>query len=208
MAFRNVLRLFYGRRPLAELFGRYGDALTRYGKLLDGLCGAQPELKSRLADRERDARMLAAAEPSGSFSHTVSLLEQLAADQAWDLLREQAERHVSSSDRSVAISAKRMLALSLAQSDEADDRAKAVEIIRALIEDGVAEPRDLGSLAALLLAMRRFDEAKAAVLDGIERFPTQSNEYLVSIGQRIVEATGDRAFRETLAATRATKRQT
>jgi predicted phosphodiesterase len=207
MAFRNVFRVFYGRRPLPELFSRYGDAVRHYGSLLDGLCSTQPQLKARLADRERDALMLAGAESSGSFSHTVSLFEQLAADQAWDLLREQAERHVSSHDRSIAIPARRMLALSLAQSAEANDRAKAIEIYRSLIGDNAAEPRDVGNLVTLLLATGRFDEAKAAVLDGIERFPADAKEYLGSVGQRIVEATGDRALRETLAVTKATKRQ-
>jgi hypothetical protein len=207
MATRNVLRVFYSRLPLAELFGRYGDALGQYGALLDDLCGAQAELKARLAEREMDAKMLAAAEPHGSFSYTVSLFEQLAAEQAWDLLREQAERHVTSDDRTIAIPARRMLALSLAQSDETDDRDRAVEIYRSLIAETVAEARDMGNLATLLIAAGRFDEARATVLDGMERFPADTREYFVSIGLRIVEATGDRAFREKLGTTRATKRQ-
>src|SRR5207245_1361556 len=95
-----------------------------------------------------------------------------------------------------------MLALSLAQSDEPADKARATALYRALIEDGVAEPRDLGNLATLLTAAERFDEAKAIVLDGLRRFPADARDYFVSIGLRIVEATGDRMFREKLGTTK------
>jgi len=208
MAFRNVLRVFYNRLPLPELFRRYGDAVERYATLLDGLSSAEPELKARLADRETDARMLAVAEPQRAFSHTVSLWEQLAGEQAWDLLRDQAERHVTSADPAIAVHARRMMALSLAHSDEAADKAGAAVLYESLVEEGAAEPRDFGNLATLLMAADRFDEAKSVVLGGIGRFPSGAIEYFVEIGLRIVEATGDRAFREKLGTPKAAKRRT
>jgi hypothetical protein len=170
---------------------------------LDNLCKGQADLKARFAEREHDAQMLAAVEPQRPFSYTVSLFDQLAADQEWTLLREQAERHATSSDRVIAIPARRMLAFSLAQSDEAVDRGRAVEIYGSLVAEGAAEPRDQGNLATLLIGAERFDEAKATLLDGLGRYPEDASDYFVSIGLRLVEATGDRAFRETLVATKA-----
>ena len=203
MAFRNVLRVFYKRLPLSELLNRYGDRIEQYAIALDNLCKAQADMKARFAEREHDAQMLAAVEPQRPFAYTISLFEQLAADQEWTLLREQAERHATSSDRAIAIPARRMLAFSLAQSDEAGDRGRAVEIYGSLVAEGAAEPRDQGNLATLLIGAERFDEAKATLLDGIGRYPGDASEYFVSIGLRLVEVTGDRAFRETLVATKA-----
>jgi hypothetical protein len=204
-AFRNVLRVFYKRLPLRELLNRYGDGIERYEVLLDNLCKAQPEQKARFAEREHDAQMLAAAEPQRPFSYTVSLFEELASNQEWVLLRDQAERHAASDDRAIAIPARRMLALSLGQSDEAGDRRRAVEIYRSLVAEGVAEPRDQGNLATLLIRAECFDEATATVLDGIGRYPADARDYFVSIGLQIVETTGDRASREKLVATKATR---
>jgi hypothetical protein len=134
-------------------------------------------------------------------------LEQLAAEHAWDLLREQATRHAEAKDAAIAIPAKRLLALSLAHSVDGADRDSAVAIYRALVADGTADRRDHGNLATLLIDSGRLDEARVAVLDGMERFPGEERDYFVSIGLRIVEATGDRAFREALMTTTAAKRR-
>src|SRR5262249_26779238 len=204
MALRNMLRVFYKRLPLSDLLERYGDRIEQYAVLLDSLCKAQPELKVRFTEREHDSQMLATVEPQRPLYHTVSLFEQLAADQEWMLLREQAERHANSDDKAIAVLARRMLALSMAKSDEASDKLRAVEIYGSLVADGAAEPRDQGNLATLLLGAERFDEAKAVILDGIGRYPEDARDYFVSIGLRIVEVTGDRPFRESLSPTNPT----
>ena len=197
MALRNVLRTFYGRKQLLEVLDQYGDAVGRYGALLEEFSGVHADVKSRLATLEQDARMLAGTEPCGPFAHTLALLDQLAREHEWVSLREQAERHSTSEDNSIAIPAKRMLALSLTHSGDGIDRGKALEIYRALVAGGVAQTRDLANLAALLLDAERFDEAKATVLEALERRPAET-EQLIAIGHRIVEATGDRVFRERL----------
>ena len=38
VAFKNVLRVFYQRVPLADIFARYGDAVGHYGMALDDEC--------------------------------------------------------------------------------------------------------------------------------------------------------------------------
>ena len=59
---------------------------------------------------------------------------------------------------------------------------------------------DAGNLAILLMEVMGNDsleEAKAVVLKGISNFPLKA-DYYVEIGQRIVEATGDKNFRQQL----------
>jgi len=199
-AFRNVVRVFYGRMPLADLVARYGEPVAQYGAILQEIGGSWPELKARLADQEKDARMLAEAEPQKGFSHTGALLAELAAAHDWDLLREQAARHLESPDRTVAIQARRMLALGLAQSEEAADRAAATELYRSLAKEGLAEAADVGNLATLLVDAGSFDEARVVLLDGVGKFGADAPGGFLEIGQRIVEATGDREFRKELEA--------
>jgi len=200
MNFRNALRVLYRRVPLSDIFARHGEAVGRYGTTLEELCNAQPTLKARLAEQENDAQMLAAAEPSEFFSHTGALLAELAAAQDWGPMREQARRHLDSPDLPVAIQAKRMLALGLAHSDEAADKQAAIELYRSLPQDASAEISDAGNLATLLIDVGRMDEAKAAVLGGIGKFPAKAVDYFFEIGQKIVEATGDRTFRKQMEA--------
>ena len=200
MGFKNVLRVFYKRVPLSELFARYGDAVRHYGAALEENCEANPELKTRLDEQEKDARVIATAEPQASFSHTTALLEELAGAHEWGLLRAQAERNMDSSDRPVALHAKRMLALTLAHSQEASDKAAATQLYQSLIQEDPTNATDAGNLATLLINTGSFEEAKRAVLDGIEKFPAKAAGYFSQIGLMIVDATGDREFRKKLEA--------
>jgi hypothetical protein len=200
MVFRNALRVLYKRIPLSQILAQHGAALRGYGALLDELCEADAALKERLDAQERDARVLANTDWPSSFSHTAGLLTDLAAAQEWDLLREQSLRHMDSLDPTVAILAKRLLALGLANSSEADGKETAIGLLRSLTETESADPRDAGNLATLLFETSNFDEARTVVLEGIREFPAQA-DYFVAIGQRIVEATGDREFRMQMEAT-------
>jgi hypothetical protein len=200
MAFRNVLRVFYTRVPLPDLFARYGDPVAQYGATLERMCAAHAALKDRLADHEKDAETMAATEPQDAFSHTAAMLADLAAAKEWVLLREQAERHIEAPNATVAILAQRMLALSLANSDEAADKVQAIKMYRAITAGDFAEAIDAGNLAILLMGDGNHDEAKAAVLAGIGRFPLDRVDYFVQVGQKIVETTGDRDFRKRMEA--------
>lgn len=200
MAFRNALRVLYKRVPLSDILVRHGAAVEQYGDFLRELCDADSGLQGRLADQEKDAQILASTEPPESFSHTAALLADLVDAQEWALLREQAQRHVDSCDPGVAIQAKRMLALSLGRSDEAADKETAVELYQSLAGAESGEISDTGNLATLLLEAGRMDEAKAAVLGGIRKFPAKA-AYFFEIGQKIVEATGDKDFRKQMEST-------
>ena len=197
MAFKNVLRLFYKRLPLPDLFARYGDAVGRYGAALEESCNADSELKLRLAQQEKDATAIANTEPQADFSHTGTLLVELATAHEWEALRAHAKRHVDSTDGAVARQSKRMLALGLANSDEAADKADGTALYRLLIQEGLAESTDAGNLAILLIGAGSFEEAKGVVLNGIQKFPARA-DYFLQIGSSIVQATGDRGFRKKL----------
>ena len=161
---------------------------------LISLCESTSELADRLKDHNRDSRLLEGSEPRESFSHTLDLLDELAKDHAWDLLREQAERRLGIEDSGVLVVARRYLALGLANSYEQTERARAVEYYRCLSQSDHCDFTDLGNLASLLFQEESMDEARDAVLDGIRRFPEKVS-YYVEIGHQIVEATGDREFR-------------
>lgn len=198
MAFKNVLRVLYKRISLSDLFVMHGDAVGQYGATLEELCNAHPALRARLAEQESDAQTLASAGPREPFSHTGALLAELAATQDWGLLREQAERHLDSPDRTVAIQAKRMLALSLAHSEEPADKATAIDLYRSMTKGDSLEASDAGNIATLLIEAESFEEAKAIVLNGIETFAAKATEYFFQIGLKIVETSGDRKFRKQL----------
>lgn len=205
MAVRNPLRLFGGRMTLANFFTRYGAAVERYGILLKELSATEPALRQRLEEREVDARALAGVEPLQPFAHTLALLRDLATDRDWDSLRAQAERHLDSSERTVAIEARRMLAMCLSQSTEESDIQRAAALYMEVCADVLAIAADLAALATLLTDMDNHGAAKEAVLAGMRRFPDAADRF-VAIGQRIVGATGDRAFRDELSAQRAGRR--
>ncbi len=200
MVFKNALRVLYKRVPLSDIFIQHGSAVAQYGTTLEELCGTDSALKDRLTAQQDDAQMLAGAEPTDSFFHTGALLAELADAHEWGLLREQAQRHLASPDPTVAIQARRMLALGLAHSDETADKEAAIKLYLSMTEDESAEISDFGILATLLIDARRMVEAKAVVFGGIAKFPANRADYFLQIGQRIVEATGDRIFREQMKA--------
>ena len=198
LTFRNVLRVLYARQPLDEIFRQHGEAVAAYCVVLAALCDAEPALKARLDEHEGDAVRLAGGESPISFAHTTALLRELADAGDWGLLGEQAERHVEADDPKLALEAKRMLALALANSPEAADKQAAIDIYRSLAESEGADPTDTGNLATLLYETGAGDEASTVVLHGITVCPPERLDYLAQVGQRIVEATGNREFRDQL----------
>jgi hypothetical protein len=206
MAVRNALKLFSGKKRIGEILANCGEPVARYGEMLIDLSKVDSQLRSKLAQREHDARMLAGAEPRQPFAHTVDLLKQLRDAQDWNALRQHAERHVGSNDIPTAAIAKRMLALCLGRSTESRDCEKAVTIYRELAASSEAEAEDVAALAELLSALGDHNGAKTEVLNGIEKFPDSTEGFIV-IGQNIVKATGDRDFRKILQARKARGRK-
>ncbi|MDE0684891.1 MAG: metallophosphoesterase [Candidatus Poribacteria bacterium] len=194
MRFRNVLHILYNREPLSEILVQHGDSIKQYGEALTVACETDSALRERIEAYDRDSQLLT-SEPQEAFSHTLDLLDELASAQEWSDLREQAERYLGFANLTVSSQAKRMLALALANSDESTDKEKAIQYYQSLAESETVVFTDLGSLAILLADARCTDKAKGVVLNGIKKFPAKA-AYFSEIGQKIVEATGDRNFRE------------
>jgi hypothetical protein len=200
LAFRNALKVMYGRLELGVILAKHGDAVVAYATALSDLCDADGSLRERLDRQEADARSLAEVEPVLPFTHTIDLWKELAADHEWDLLREKVEHHVASQDEALATQATRMLALALASSDEQDTKRRAIELYRTLVVLEPPEPSDFVNLARLLVDTHQADDAKSVVIMAIQRCPATATHRLYSVGQIIVEATGDREFRDQLTA--------
>lgn len=198
MVFKNALRVLHKRVPLTDIFAQHGESVVKYGAALEMLC-KNPAIRARLEECEKDGQMLANALNQDSSGHTGALFSELLTAQDWPLLRVHAERHAESPNQALAVQAKRMLAMCLAQSGEPADRGTAIELYRVLVQSHSASGSDFGNLATLLIENDNFDDAKAMVIAGIEQFPSNA-EHLSQIGQRIVESTGDRNLRERLAA--------
>ena len=200
MTFRNALQVLYKQDNLSEIFAQHGAIVTAYNAILCDICNADSKLASRLDDRESDARSLvdmSTVDTPTTFAYTSAFLKELADEQDWYILRDQAQRHVDSSDETIAVLSKRFLALSLAHLDEPGNNEAAIEIYRTLVNADSSEFRDTIYLARLLIHSSECDEAKAVVLEGISNFPAKS-EVFREIGQEIVAVTGDRDFREKL----------
>ena len=198
LRFGNVLTVFYGRHPLADLLAQHGQAVRVYGADLRARCQSDAMLASRLAQQDTDVRKLFATQPKVSF--VVDLFADLVLSQEWELLAKQARRHLENPDAPTQVQARRMLAFALAHSAKDNDRTEAIRAYEALIHVGLAEAQDRGNLAALLLDTSRSDDAKTVVLDAIASSPREALELFNGIGQRIVGQTGDREFRKQLEA--------
>lgn len=196
LRFGNALTVFYGRQPLSELLAQYGEVVKDYGADLLFRCQSDAVLGSRLAQQDADVRNLLASQPQVSFA--IDLFTDLVQSQDWELLAQQAKRHIENPDAQTQVQARRMVALALAHSSEVDNRNDAICAYQALIHDRLAETQDRGNLATLLLDTGRSDEAKGVVLQAIAVCSREELGYLNTIGQRIVGQIGDREFRKQL----------
>lgn len=195
--FKNILQVFLGRQSLSNILSIYGSPILKYGESLIAACNNDTILGERLKEYDMDSRKFANTRPRTMFAHTLDLLRDLAESQDWDQLRERAERCICSENHDVAVQSRRMLALSLAQSESAKDAEEAIYGFKALAESISAEFTDFGHLATLYASSGNTEDAKKALLAGIEKFPRKGS-YFFEIGQRIVAATGDRALRTIL----------
>lgn len=196
--FRNALHVLYPRLSLTRIFELHGEVVTAFGATLGGLSSTHRALETRLDALEADARALAEIESSESVPHAVAMLDDIGAKGDWPLLRKQAERHIGSPFRSTATKARRMLALACAQSGERGDKQTAVSLYRELNETEALDPTEFTILATLLLEVGEPQSAKDVILQGIATCNVQAIGQLVEAGHIVVEATGDREFREKL----------
>ena len=156
----------------------HGAMFGQYLTALDTMCTKVPGLRDRLVELEEDAQRLAGTEPKKAFLHTRHLLEELAEKREWNLLMEQAERHLDSDDLSLATQSTKMYALSLAQIGGSANCARAIGYYRQLVTSNRGDFDDLHTLAVLLTNVDQFEEAVRIIFSGIESFPSQMSAFL------------------------------
>ena len=195
----RAVRLLHGRKSLAEILTAHGNPIRPFVGRLKALSEQEPVVKDYL---KMQNKVRARRRPVGNgapLRHTVDLLMDLMRTDDWDDARNLAERNIDVSEGSSRVRIARILAQCLARSTEESDKARAVELYSEVVESEQADSGDWGALATLMTELKSFDEAKTVIRDGIRRFPDQSQAF-VEIGMRLVEASGDRDFRDSLIA--------
>ena len=199
LTFLNALQILSGRMPLSEILAMHGSVLLTYMDAIRTACGSDATLEERLDRQDVDARQLASSfgTPARQSSHTHSLLEGLASEQDWVGLRQQAKRHVESTDLGTAVLAKHMLALGLANSDDACDKDQAIKLYESMVEDESIDAEGIWNVVVLLHGKQALEPTISMLRLGIEKFPKAVDRFL-ELGHRVAVDTGDRSLRDYL----------
>ena len=192
--FGNILKLLYGREQLDQVVSRYVTMVTQHALTITTECAITLGLHERLIEQNEDAQRLAGLEPKRPFQHTYDLFNELVTKGEWDLLREQATRHIDAEDQSLALQAKRMCALALGNLGGSTDKLGAIKFYRSLIDSHSVEVSDFKNLAVLLIEIEKTEEAVCVLFSGMALFPANSMMFM-ELGQTIVSATGNRDLR-------------
>ena len=200
--FRGVgraVRLFYGRKSLDEILEAHGHPISAFVRQLQILSKKQPRVEEYLKMQNEAKGRSSDLEKSEPLRHTVDLIVDLVEADEWNRARDLAERTIDVSEGSSRVKVVRVLARCLARSTEESDKSRAAELYREAMESKHAEAGDLGALGALMMELKRYDEAKAVIRDGVGRFPDRAQAF-VEVGMRLVQECGDRDFRDWLVA--------
>lgn len=196
LRFRNALRLFANRMPLAQLIAERGQAVKAYGSALRARCTANGELAARVRQHDADIRNMIAAQPVVAYG--VEVLNDLAAAQDWALLRQQAARQLASANPDVKAHARRMLGVALANSADDSGKREAVQHYRLMVEGNDADAADRLRLVTLLHNVGDAEEAKRLLLESLPLVGLEARNPFFELGNRIVSETGDKEFRGAL----------
>ena len=193
----RVVRLLHGQRPLGEILEAHGEPILALARMLESLAQRRPNVKEYMRMQDEAGARPVAGGSSEPLRHTADLLADLVRLDDWDNARELAERTLDVSDGTIEAEVRRILAVCLARSTEKGEKTRAVELYRELLESEFAEPGDYAAIGALTVALERYDDAREVIEEGIRRFPNHTRRF-VEIGMGIVEATGDRKWRDWL----------
>lgn len=193
----RIVRLLHGRKQLEEILDAHGDSILPFVRWLETVAEAQPAVEDYITMQNKIEAQSHVAFDNEPLKHTVELLLELMSSDDWDAARNLAERTVTMSSGASRVKVVRVLALCLARSTEFADRDRAVELYRDVIDSKQAEPGDYVALATLMVELERYEEAKTIIDDGLQQYPQQPHVFMET-GMRIVQATGDRIFRDRL----------
>ena len=193
----RAVKLLHGRRPLDEILVAHGAPIPAFVRRLGRLAETQPVVKDYVKMQNEAKTRPQAGGSTEPLRHTVDLLADLVGMDEWDRARELAERTLDVSEGVVKSKVRRTLALCLARSSEEREKVRAAELYCEELNSEHTEPGDYAALATLTIELQRYDEAKEVIEHGIHRFPDHSRA-LAEVGMGIVQAAGDRKFRDWL----------
>ena len=193
----RIVRLLHGRKPLLEILEAHCDSILPFVRRLESVVEMQPAIEDYMTMQNNVGTQPHAPRSSEPLRHTMELLVELVTMDDWDAARNLAERTIKISHGASKVKVARFLALCLARSTEHCDKARAVDLYREAMNSEQAEPGDYGALATLMVELGRHEEAKANLYEGMKQFPDQCQLFL-ECAMRVVEVTGDRAFRNRL----------
>lgn len=193
----RAVRLLHGHKPLNEILTTHGEPVRSFVRTLNALSEESPEVQVYLTMQNEVRAKQRPPGKSEPLRHTVDLLMDLISTGNWNDAQTLAERTIDVSTGASRVKVARVLALCLGRSTETSDKIRAAVLYTEIVDSELGEPSDLGGLATILTDLNRFDEAKGVIRDGIKRFPDRSQPF-VEIGLRLVQACGDRDFRNWL----------
>lgn len=197
LAVRNLVRAYAPEVPLEDRIHALSDRALGFDQYVGALADASAEMTAHVQEREAQYRHLAGPSVPEAIGHTIAFMQRLADEGDWPLLEESARRHRSDTRPEVALHASRMLALSLARTEDLAKREEAAHISAELCASPNALAKDFLMASATLHGLGRSNEAKQMILEALGRFPDHRSDIL-GVGGRLALDTGDRAFREEL----------
>jgi hypothetical protein len=199
---RNLLLAFTDDAPLSQRVAANADRIVSYAARLAALSLDRKEFADALNRRREHARILSQqSETVPTHSHAIRLLNSLAEECDWTTLESFARRYAESPDQSVALNAKRKLALALAHHDTPAQRREGAALAKEMAISTCGTASDFAVAITVFHALDDDAQARALLLASFERFPKGTPE-LFEIGYRLVIDSGDAGLRAMLDAAR------
>lgn len=197
LGLRNLIRAFPDSIALRHRIDEFKERLSRYAEWLLSLAHSYNGVSTELDRREKQFRALASSTAPGPYQHARLLMKRLEDEGDWPLLELTARKQSATPDRVIALEAKRMLAVSLAHSDEIEKQSEAAEIAASLAREPQRSVNDVIIGITILGNLGRDDAAKQLLLEGLQLFPDDL-EGLLEVGRKLALDTGDGVLREAL----------
>jgi predicted phosphodiesterase len=194
---RNLCTFAETQTDLCSTLKTYQSRLCDYGQRLLALAKGHSGVRDALADREKEATAYIPLETATGANYTLEILMELRGSGDLATLEQIARRSVDSPYPEVKREGLRGLAFVFARSSVSTERETAVTLLKDLCDGDRPEAGDFASLIQLLLDLNQVQEAKDRVRSAIRVFPEKIQGF-VEVGLKLVQMTGDRAFRDEL----------
>lgn len=197
MSVGNLCTLAEGPTDLRATLTRYRDRLCEYGLRLLELAESSSDVRDALAGRNKEAKTYIARGSATGPHYTLSTLRDLRRSNEVTMLQQVASRNADDPNPEVRRESLRGLAFVQARSSIQAEREQALTWLNDLCDSPQREAEDFAVLISLLIDLDQPEVAKQRIRTAISTFP-EKIDGLADIAMRLVQMTGDRAFRDEL----------